>query len=417
MSEIGFWVAAGAMVLAVLALFAVTLARAAQAAASPAANGAGANPDLAVYKQQLGAIDGDLARGLIPADEAGRLKTEIARRLLDADRAAARAAPVASGKSALPKWALPVAAGVLVAAVPAYLWLGAPGYPDLPIRERLALSDDLRAARPHQAEAEARAPKAEPSAQPDAATLALVDKLRRAVAARPNDVQGLTLLARFEASLGNLPAARAAQEQLVTAKGAAATAEDYASLAEAMVLAAGGTVTPEAEAALTTALKRDPANGTAGYYYGLMAAQVGRFDLTFRLWAPLLDRGPEDAPWIAPIRAQIADVAARAGENYTPPAPMMAKGGPSAADVQAAAGMSDADRQTMIAGMVEGLANRLATQGGPAEDWAKLIRALGVQGQTDRARAILAEARTRFAADTAAMDLLAQAARDGGITP
>jgi cytochrome c-type biogenesis protein CcmH len=64
--------------------------------------------------------------------------------------------------------------------------------------------------------------------------------------------------------------------------------------------------------------------------------------------------------------------------------------------MQAAEAMSADDRQAMIQGMVEGLATRLATEGGPPEDWARLIAALGVLGQTERARAILSEARTVF---------------------
>ena len=60
----------------------------------------------------------------------------------------------------------------------------------------------------------------------------------------------------------------------------------------------------------------------------------------------------------------------------------------------------------MIRGMVEGLAGRLADEGGPAEDWARLIASLGVLGETERAAAILAEARDAFAASAADLALL-----------
>ena len=46
--------------------------------------------------------------------------------------------------------------------------------------------------------------------------------------------------------------------------------------------------------------------------------------------------------------------------------------------------MTPEDRQAMIQGMVDGLADRLATEGGPVEDWARLITSLGVLGETDR---------------------------------
>jgi cytochrome c-type biogenesis protein CcmH len=71
--------------------------------------------------------------------------------------------------------------------------------------------------------------------------------------------------------------------------------------------------------------------------------------------------------------------------------------GPTAADMQAAQGMAPEDQAAMIEGMVAGLAARLAAEGGPPEDWARLIGAQIVLGRTDDARAIAAEARMVFA--------------------
>ena len=120
------------------------------------------------------------------------------------------------------------------------------------------------------------------------------------------------LLARNEAALGNFKAAYEAQQAVLSIKGAEATASDYADYADMMILAAGGYVSPEAENALRGALARDASNGTARYYMGLMAAQTGRPDQAFRVWDALLKEGPSDAPWIAPIRSQIEEMAARA---------------------------------------------------------------------------------------------------------
>ncbi len=69
--------------------------------------------------------------------------------------------------------------------------------------------------------------------------------------------------------------------------------------------------------------------------------------------------GPENAPWIEPIRLQIEQMADLAGVNYTLPAPVAVASGPSAADVEAASEMSAEDRQEMIRGMVNGLSDRL----------------------------------------------------------
>ncbi len=54
-------------------------------------------------------------------------------------------------------------------------------------------------------------------------------------------------------------------------------------------MAAGGYVSPEAEAALSEVLRREPSNGRARYYTGLLYAQTGRPDLAFRVWRPLLE--------------------------------------------------------------------------------------------------------------------------------
>jgi len=136
----------------------------------------------------------------------------------------------------------------------------------------------------------------------------------------------------------------------------------------------------------------------------------------------LLREGPPNAPWIAPIRAQMEDLAYLAGQHrYTLPAlpaptdaPLR---GPSAADIAAAAEMSAEDRMGMVRTMVAGLADRLATEGGPAEDWARLIRAYGVLAETDAARAIAAEAEQVFAKQPGDLDLIRAAARDAGATP
>ncbi|MCB2111559.1 MAG: hypothetical protein KDD88_11130, partial [Rhodobacteraceae bacterium] len=272
------------------------------------------------------------------------------------------------------------------------------GYPDLPIADRIARAEAVHADRPSQAAAEAEAKGSLPApATPGPDFLKLIDRLRAALAEKPDDVTGQRLLARNEAALGNFAAAEAAGRKVIDLLGPKAGPNDYASLADTMILATGGYVSPEAEALLAKALALDPVNGTARFYMGLMWAQTGRPDRAFALWRALLEEGPENAPWMREIRPRIAFLARAAGVDYTaPPAPDAAPG-PGAADIAAAADMSPEDRRQMIRAMVERLNARLADEGGPAEDWARLISSLTVLGETDRAAAILAEAETRFA--------------------
>ncbi|HRO11992.1 MAG TPA: c-type cytochrome biogenesis protein CcmI, partial [Amaricoccus sp.] len=91
--------------------------------------------------------------------------------------------------------------------------------------------------------------------------------------------------------------------------------------------------------------------------------------------------------------------------------------GPSAEDVEAAGAMAPEERQAMIAGMVDGLSERLAREGGPPEDWARLIRSLGVLGRREEAAAILAEARQKHAGDPAGLAVIEAAAADAGLAP
>lgn len=411
-----FWLIAAALTLAVAAVLLRAMAR---------AGGdldAAAQFDIKVYKDQLSEIERDLARGTLPPEEADRQRAEVSRRLLDADRA------LQSGAGKVRQGGIPIAAAVvavmLAGAFLAYDRLGAPGYPDLPLSARLQMSEDLRAARPDQATAEAQAPKIE-SPPVDPAFADLMQKLRAAVAERPDDVKGLELLASNEARLGNLPAARQAMTQLLAAKGAQATADDHAALAEVMIMAAAGVVTPEAEQALTRALAIDPDNGTARFYSGVLMAQVGRYDMTFRLWAPLLDKAAEDgaaqdAPWIAPIRAQIEDIAFRAGERYTLPdagMPQSDMPGPDAGAVAAAAEMTPQERQAMIEGMVAQLDTRLQDQGGSPEEWARLVNALVQLDRLPDAQAAYDRSKLALAGDTVGLSALKELAVTAGLTP
>ena len=177
-------------------------------------------------------------------------------------------------------------------------------------------------------------------------------------------------------------------------------------------MAADGYVSPESEAALVRALELDPGHAAGRYYSALTLMQAGHPDLAHGIFAALLAEGPPDAPWIEAVRAGMAEAARQAGLAPAPEAP-----GPSADDIGAAAAMSAEERQAMVEGMVAQLGQRLAESGGPPEDWARLIRSLGVLGRRDEAAAIAAEARTTFAADAAGLAAIEAAARDAGAAP
>lgn len=409
-----FWAVTALMCLVVGVSVAVVLLRA-RAAVAPAAEF-----DLRVYRDQLKEVDRDIARGVVAEDEAERLRVEISRRILDADKAAqgvsteGRMAPKLANFAATALAALVIGGG----AFGLYWQIGAPGYPDLPLAERMEMAEVARAERPSQSVAEAENTLRNPPPSEDtfeADYLALVTQLRAVVETRPNDVRGHTLLARQEAGMGNYIAAWQAQARVVQIKGEDVRARDYTDLADMMVLAAGGYVSPEAEAVIARALDLNPSDGVARYYSGLMFAQTGRPDLAFRIWEQLLAESQPDDPWQEPIRDQIEVAAMQAGVDYVLPARDAAPTrGPSAGDIEAAEDLSPAERMQMIEGMVGGLAERLSSEGGPPADWARLIRAYGVLGQFDAARAVWAEAQRVFPDDINRVTIL-QAARDAGV--
>ncbi|MEN8935570.1 MAG: c-type cytochrome biogenesis protein CcmI, partial [Planktotalea arctica] len=295
--------------------------------------------------------------------------------------------------------------------------LGAPGYGDLALSTRIEQADMARMQRPSQQSAQSSLPAPVPSPNASEDYIKLVTQLRAAVAQRPGDLQGVTLLAMHEMRLGNAAAAHLAQAEVLRLKGDAASAEDYATYADMLVIAAGGYVSPQAEVALASALQKDPENGAARYYTGLMMMQIGRPDVAFRAWATLLQDSPDDAGWTTPIREQIEELAFRAGVEYElPPLKETALAGPSAEDVENAAEMSEQDRQDMVRGMVDRLEDRLVSTGGSPEEWAQLIAAIGVLGDEDRAALIWQNAKDVFADRPDALRIVRDAARKLGVT-
>ncbi len=378
--------------------------------------------DVQVYRDQLRAVEKDVERGTVTPEDAERIRIEVSRRLLAADKMQQKMKAMGNAPPAATFVAAGVVALLLVGGtIGLYYRLGAPGYEDEPLAKRIAAANEARASRASQAEVEAKLPPAQPMQQIDAKYQDLMQKLRQAVANNPDELRGQQLLARNEANIGNFNSAYTAQKRVIELKGTKATAGDYAEYANLLILAAQGYVSPEAEAALGKALKLDPKNGTALYFTGLMFAQTGRYDIAFNIWRDLLDSSPPDAPWINPIRNQIPGLAQMAGVRYTlPPEPGKAPGrglnGPSAADVAAAQNMSDEERQNMIRSMVSRLSERLNSEGGTPAEWARLIGAYGVLGEKDLAAKAWARARQEFDGKAEELAAIRDAANRAGVT-
>ena len=213
--------------------------------------------------------------------------------------------------------------------------------------------------------------------QDNAERLAGFEDARAAVEAAPDEVGNWLKLAIASANAGRTETEIAALRQAMML-----TDDDPAiasMLAEALSRAADGQVTIPARELVAGALARNPLEPRALFLSGLAAYQDGDFADAIETWQLLQSVSALDAPWIPLLADNIADAAAAGGIDL--PAP-----GPDAADIAAAAEMSADDRDAMIAGMVEGLAARLAESPNDSAGWQRLARAYEVMGRPEDAQ-------------------------------
>jgi cytochrome c-type biogenesis protein CcmH len=325
--------------------------------------------DVAVYRDQLEEIERDRAAGLIADSEAAGAKVEVSRRLI-----AAADAPAASpgNAAAVTRRRRAVAVAALVAlplgAVGIYLALGSPLLPDQPLTARLV---------------EARANQSMES---------LIAQVEAHLAQRPDDGRGWEVIAPIYLRLGRFDDAVRARRNALRLNGD--SAERQAALGEALVFGANGVVTAEAKSAFEKAVALDAAHVQARYFLGLAAEQDGDRARAAATWRALIETAPPDAPWVDFVRGALARVEGAGGA-----AAGGVRSGPSEEQVAASSELSAEQRNVMIQGMVDRLAERLNRDGSDVEGWLRLVRSYMVLGQADKARAAAADARRALAGD------------------
>jgi len=372
------WIFAAAMTVAAIAAILVPLLRRQDASVDAS------DYDIEVYKDQLDKVGQDHERGLLTAEQVESSKTEIARRILNADRrrgATTVANPSSSSNRIL---AFVVALSIPALALGFYGWLGTPDLPSQPFAERPAQ-------RPQTA-----------SGPTPGSLQQSVEKLVLRLAKEPGDLDGWVLLGQTYKSLGNYPKSLDAFKTALSLD--SGDAELNSAHGEALYLAAQRIVTPASREAFRNALKLEPHEPRARYYLAMAKHQAGDKQAALDGWAAMIADAPGDAPWLPSVRERIRQVAKELGVDVAavmpePRAPSVsAAPGPTAADRAAAANMSPEERQKMIDGMIERLAGRLVENPRDFEGWIRLIRAYAVQDQTDKAMAALASARDAFKA-------------------
>ena len=380
------WVLIGLISLIVCAVIFRTLVR--QKNVAPLAR---ADFDVTVYKDQLLELDRDMQRGILNADEATAARTEIERRILTlADDAEATTKQV---EELRPGALSPATVGLALitpsAALVAYIVLGTPELPNLPYAERDIAAETRQVAERRRAQE----------------TEALAQRLAKRLQTEPDNLQGWMLLSNYHATSGRTT------EALAAIKKAHDLAPDnpYVLLqyAEALIPTQNNIVSAQASDLFNKALAADPRNPRARYYLALAKAQANDVRGAIQDWVDLISISPTDAPWLTTVRSQIVAASKELGvdpRSFEPSAAALAMGpssseptvpGPSRQDVEAASQMTAEERQAMIRGMVQRLADRLEEKPDDPEGWRRLANAYRVLGED--AKAAEAEARAKAA--------------------
>ena len=281
---------------------------------------------VAVYRDQLDEIARDRASGLIGEAEAEAAKIEVSRRLIAAADSA-QAVPNESAGSPLRRRRATAVAALLslpLGAAALYLAIGSPQLPGAPLAERLA------------------------AAHENAPIAKLIAQVETHLEKNPDDARGYAVLAPVYLRLGRFADAVNANRKVIALSGE--TAQRQADLGEALTASANGIVTVEAKTAFERAVALDNSEPKARFFIGVAAEQDGDKAKAAAIWRDMLAQAPPGAPWAATVQQALASI----GEAAPAPPLAAAPPGPSAADVAAAANMSEKDRGEMIRGMVAG---------------------------------------------------------------
>ena len=408
---------------------------------------------LAVYRDQLNAIDSEAAQGFIDDAQAESARLEIKRKVLAADRADEPARPALG--PAERKFALTaVTAIVTFGSILLYAVVGSPELPsaspaqarmEQPLGPRLTLS-----APPSTEPAARRALSTPPSTEPAAPQTTarpqtglpsveeMTQRLQAKLQRNPQDVEGWRMLGWAYFNIERFADAANAYSKAIELRSDAA--EYRSARGEALVRDAGGTVSAAAKTDFEEALKLDAKDARARFFIGLAKQQGGDKAAALSDWTTLLAEANPSEPWFADLKQRLAELQRELGDQgaaLPSPAPKLSaeamrdflqsekakqppaetNRGPSPEDVRNAEGMAPKDRTAMIRGMVDGLANRLEQQPRDAEGWIKLIRSRVVLGDTELANKSLEQALTIFREDGPERTRIVDAARQLGLNP
>lgn len=330
----------------------------------------GDEKSLQVYRDQLDEIDRDQARGVLPSDQAEAARLEVKRRVLalPSDLQAGQRPRVAL----MPSWMSNLGLGlglmlIILASLGLYVKFGQPGLPMLGYEARLAAASD-----PETTDHAARLRYLELQLGEDGTVSDQAERLE----------MSRELARRY--IVGDEPIKGLEAMRLAT-KIAPKNADLWAEFGE-MIFSLGmaqGVVPPAARQAIGRSLQLDPNNPRGLFVSALILTEDQRFDQALGLLAALRQQVPDEEPLSLALDQRMSDIRQLAKEAAeAPQAP-----GPTAEDVAAAQDMNAEDRNVMIEGMVQRLADRLADEPDDFDGWARLANAYLVLGRVPEAKA------------------------------
>ncbi|MEO5336822.1 MAG: c-type cytochrome biogenesis protein CcmI [Magnetospirillum sp. WYHS-4] len=314
--------------------------------------------DLAVYRDQLLEIDGDLERGLMAPAQADAARTEIQRRMLAVAPAQA-VVPAAPGSGRDMLLAIGLAIAVPVAAIALYTKLGSPGLPDLPLSARNLGQERV----------------ADRQADMEKLVAQLAERLKK----NPDDLKGWMVLARSLDGMERFGESVEAYARAVELSNR--QPEIVGDYAEALVQAGGGDAIPDQALVLFEEVRaKDPQDPRPYFYKGASLGRKGDLKGAVQEWTDLVAVSPPDAPWLAQVRQSLAAATEKLGLGPDAVKPRI-QGEAPAPSAAAPAEMSAEEQQAFIRQMVERLESRLKENPGDKDGWERLGRAYDVLGE------------------------------------
>lgn len=305
-----------------------------------------------IHRDQLQALEADLARGAISQQDFETTRDELQLRLLD-DTESFEASPKkkTAGFWSAKRTAAAVALTLPIMALGLYLQLGTPEAIN-PVASGNANNDQL---------------------------VQMVDSLAARLKDNPNDSNGWAMLARSYKALGRFEESRQAFEKAGDiVKNDPDLLIDHA---DVLGVLAGNSLVGKPQQMIEEALRMNPEHPMSLMMAGVASYQNGDFPKAVTYWEKLLGLLQPGSPDALQVQANIDEARAKGGQaagasNMLPPVPE-----------GAAAGMTP----DKINNMVDRLAARLKDNPDDLAGWARLARAYKVQNRLDEAAAAFAK--------------------------